>query len=248
MISAGAGRDFEFIYEADGHPRNEAADKLGGIPADSPDTYYVRHHLRRHGPVGVLLVRRQHVPARRPARAAEHVHRPEDRAGRAVRPRADRADGALRLDPLRPGRHGRRRHQASSTTSTAPRSARRGRVVRAGPGLLVSGGTLQIPAAPGDIYQTRNDAKNLSCATGSGRAVGGDREAQLQGHRPVPPGRHHGLRRRRELHEVRRIAHTARGRREVRVHQRGELASPATRPRTRRRTSRRTSRTTSGSG
>ena len=27
--------------------------------------------------------------------------------------------------------------------------------------LLVNGGTLQIQAAPGDIYQTRNDAKNL---------------------------------------------------------------------------------------
>ncbi len=42
MISAGGQRDFEFIYESAGQPRNEAADKLGGIPADAPTTYYVR--------------------------------------------------------------------------------------------------------------------------------------------------------------------------------------------------------------
>ena len=42
MISAGGNRDFEFIYEDDGNPRNEGADKLGGIPADAPNTYYVR--------------------------------------------------------------------------------------------------------------------------------------------------------------------------------------------------------------
>jgi cytochrome c len=42
MIHAGGQRDFEFIYESNGNPRNEAADKLGGIPADAPLTYYVR--------------------------------------------------------------------------------------------------------------------------------------------------------------------------------------------------------------
>jgi PKD repeat protein/glucose/arabinose dehydrogenase len=42
MIHAGGARDFEFIWEANGNPRNEAADKLGGIPADAPLEYYVR--------------------------------------------------------------------------------------------------------------------------------------------------------------------------------------------------------------
>ena len=42
MIYAGGGRDFEFIYENNGNPRNEGPDKLGGIPADSPLTYWVR--------------------------------------------------------------------------------------------------------------------------------------------------------------------------------------------------------------
>ena len=42
MIHAGGARDFEFIYESNGNPRNEAADKLGGIPDQSPLTYWVR--------------------------------------------------------------------------------------------------------------------------------------------------------------------------------------------------------------
>ncbi|MCD4523371.1 ThuA domain-containing protein [Nocardioides sp. cx-173] len=42
LISAGGSRDVEFIYEAAGQPRNEAEDKLGGVPAGFPSTYYVR--------------------------------------------------------------------------------------------------------------------------------------------------------------------------------------------------------------
>jgi cytochrome c len=42
MISAGGNRDIEFIHEANAQPRNEAEDKLGGIPAEFPSTYYVR--------------------------------------------------------------------------------------------------------------------------------------------------------------------------------------------------------------
>ena len=42
MIHAGGSRDFEFIWESNGAPRNEGADKLGGIPANSPHDYWVR--------------------------------------------------------------------------------------------------------------------------------------------------------------------------------------------------------------
>ncbi len=42
MISAGGARDIEFIYESNGNPRNEAADKLGGLPPETPLTYWVR--------------------------------------------------------------------------------------------------------------------------------------------------------------------------------------------------------------
>ena len=37
LISAGGNRDVEFIYEAQGNPRNEGADKLGGVPDRLPD-------------------------------------------------------------------------------------------------------------------------------------------------------------------------------------------------------------------
>ncbi|MDZ5661737.1 ThuA domain-containing protein [Nocardioides sp. S-58] len=42
LISAGGNRDVEFIYEAQGSPRNNAEDKLGGVPVGFPTTYYVR--------------------------------------------------------------------------------------------------------------------------------------------------------------------------------------------------------------
>ncbi|WP_281283808.1 ThuA domain-containing protein [Nocardioides dongxiaopingii] len=42
LISAGGTRDVEFIYETQGSARNNAEDKLGGVPAGFPTTYYVR--------------------------------------------------------------------------------------------------------------------------------------------------------------------------------------------------------------
>ncbi|GAA5116469.1 hypothetical protein GCM10023339_25180 [Alloalcanivorax gelatiniphagus] len=42
LISAGGNRDVEFIYEAQGSARNNAEDKLGGVLAGFPSTYYVR--------------------------------------------------------------------------------------------------------------------------------------------------------------------------------------------------------------
>ena len=108
MIYAGTGRDFEFIYENNGTPRNEAADKLGGIPADAPLTYYVRLIRRRDADR-----RSTRTTAPRSARSGRpadwHVRQPEGRAGGAVRPGADLPRRALRLDPVRPGRADRRR-------------------------------------------------------------------------------------------------------------------------------------------
>ena len=112
MISAGGNRDFEFIYEADGNPRNEGADKLGGIPADSPLDVLRADRLRRREPDRLLLLQRHDVPAGRPARAAVDVRRRPKIGPAALSDLApSRAGRALRLDPLRPGRHGRRRHR-----------------------------------------------------------------------------------------------------------------------------------------
>ena len=129
MIHAGGSRDFEFIYENNNTPRNEAADKLGGIPADAPLTYWVKlisdgSTLRAEYSYDGVDVR-----PRRPARRHLRLGGPAGRPGRAVRPGAELPGRALRLDPLQPGfvgRRWRRRRSAtepSSTTSTAPRSA-----------------------------------------------------------------------------------------------------------------------------
>ena len=89
MIYAGTGRDFEFIYENNGNPRNEAADKLGGIPADAPLTYWVK--LIRTG----SELRAQYsydgdaVHERRPRRGHLRLVGPAGRPGGAVRPGGD---------------------------------------------------------------------------------------------------------------------------------------------------------------
>src|SRR3954453_9360189 len=44
MISAGGNREFGFIYEAAGNPRNTAADNTGALPTSTPLSYYVRIH------------------------------------------------------------------------------------------------------------------------------------------------------------------------------------------------------------
>ena len=166
MISAGGNRDFEFIYEAAGNPRNEGADKLGGIPADSPLDVLRADRLRRREPDRLLLLQRHDVPAGRPARSAVDVRRPEDRPGGAVRPGSDAcrwraSTGSASTRTARAAAATR----ASSTSSRARRSAPDWERIRGDQGAVVSGGTLQIPAQPGDIYQTRNDAKNLIVRT-----------------------------------------------------------------------------------
>ena len=52
-------------------------------------------------------------------------------------------------------------------------------VVRRDQQLTVSGGKLNIPAQPGDIYGGRNDAKNLVHARRAGRPVGRDRQGRI---------------------------------------------------------------------
>ena len=109
MIYAGTGRDFEFIYEDDGTPRNEAADKLGGIPADAPTTYYVRlasdgTDVRAYYSYDGTTFSQVGRPAPISTLAGS-----ADRAGRAVRPGGHVPGRPLRLDPVQPGRADRRR-------------------------------------------------------------------------------------------------------------------------------------------
>ena len=61
--------------------------------------------------------------------------------------------------------------------------------IRGDQAAVVSGGTLQIPAQPGDIYQEPQRRQEPHRARRARRSLGGDHEAQLQGLRPVPAGR-----------------------------------------------------------
>ena len=162
MISAGGNRDFEFIYEDDGKPRNEGADKLGGIPADAPLDVLRADHLRRHGrsPRRTPTTAQTSTPVGRPAPLSAFTA-PIKIGPAALSDLAPSVPMArfdwIRFDPDGTGgggeivgrlrrHHAGRRLDASSAADQSP---------------IVNGGTLQIPAAPGDIYQTRNDAKNL---------------------------------------------------------------------------------------
>ncbi len=111
LISAGGTRDVEFIYEAAGSARNNAEDKLGGVPAGFPSTYYVRltsdgtdlrasystdgetfSPVGRPAPMSTLRRRRGSArprsPAwsRRPARRRPSTGSGSSRTARAARP------------------------------------------------------------------------------------------------------------------------------------------------------------------
>ena len=97
-------------------------------------------------------------------------------------------------------------------------------VVRRDQGLVVSGGTLKIPTAQGDVYGGDNNAKNIVLRDGSVGPVHDHGEDQARRQPPVPPGGPDRLRRRRQLHEVRspgRQHADQPGDRALRVHQRG---------------------------
>ena len=109
MIYAGSGRDFEFITEVNGTPRNEGADKLGGIPADSPLDYYVRIISDGENLTAAYSYNgNTFTPVGRPVSLATFADAKIGPAALSAEA-ADRPGRALRLDPLRPGRLGWRR-------------------------------------------------------------------------------------------------------------------------------------------
>ncbi|HEX6023292.1 MAG TPA: ThuA domain-containing protein, partial [Solirubrobacter sp.] len=161
MIYAGTGRDIEFIYESNGNPRNEAADKLGGIPADAPLTYYVRlvsdgeNLTAFYSYDGV-----QFLPVGRPASLATFNN---PKIGPAALSDLAPSVPMARFDWIRfdPDSTGGTNNQIVDEFEGTELNAAWQRI-RGDQSAIVSGGTYQIPAQPGDIYGTRNDAKNLT--------------------------------------------------------------------------------------
>ena len=165
MISAGGNRDFEFIYEAAGNPRNEGADKLGGIPADSPLTYYVRIVSDGENLTAFYSYNgTTFLPVGRPAPLSTFGDAPKigpaalsDLAPSVPMSRFD----WIRFDPDGSGGGNEGVVDEFDGTTLGADWDR----VRGDQSSVVTGGNLQIPAQPGDIYQTRNDAKNLVVRT-----------------------------------------------------------------------------------
>ena len=162
MISAGGNRDFEFIYEANGNPRNEGPDKLGGIPANSPLDYYVRivsdgTNLNAFYSYNGTTF----LPVGRPAPLSTFN---DPKIGPAALSDLAPTTPMARFDPIRfdpdstPG--GGINDVVDNFEGTTLGGA--WERIRGDQSEVVSGGTYQIPAQTGDIYQTRNDAKNLT--------------------------------------------------------------------------------------
>src|ERR671914_20936 len=166
MIHAGGSRDFEFIYENNGNPRNEGADKLGGIPADSPHEYWVR--LISDG--GMLRAEYSFdgatfLPV---GRLADISGWGNPRIGPVAL--SDQAPSHpvasfdwIRFDPDTPSGGG---GGGGGTTVTdnfdgTDVQSPPWEVVRRNQELQVSGGALRIPSSQGDLYGTNNTANNL---------------------------------------------------------------------------------------
>jgi PKD repeat protein len=163
MISAGGQRDFEFIYENAGNPRNEAADKLGGIPANAPLSYYVQIRLD-----GTQLTAYYSydgdtfLPVGRPAPLSTFSN--PQIGPVALSDLAPSKPTAyfdwIRFDPDSNGGGGGGNtvlDEFNGTDIAAPPWE----VVRRDQAMTVGSGALHIPAQPGDIYGDKNDAKNL---------------------------------------------------------------------------------------
>ena len=163
MIHAGGQRDIEFIYETGGQPRNEAADKLGGIPEDSPTTYYVR--VTSDGSeltASYSFDGSTFLPVGRPAPVSTFT---DPQIGpTALSDQAPTVPTAF-FDWIR---------FTPDTTGGADAPAGEYRddfdgsdvgagweVVRRDQEMSVSGSALRIPAAQGDLYADNNTAKNL---------------------------------------------------------------------------------------
>jgi PKD repeat protein/glucose/arabinose dehydrogenase len=162
MIFAGSTRDFEFIYENGGTPRNEGADKLGGIPADAPLTYWVR--IVRTGSTLTAFYSYDGTTFSPVGRPADISTWSAPKVGPVAL--SDQAPDFpvahfdwIRFNPDEPIGGGGGGSFVDDFNGSALGAG--WDVVRQDQNMTVDGGSLKLPAQPGDIYGGRNDAKNL---------------------------------------------------------------------------------------
>ncbi len=164
MISAGGNRQFEFIYEAAGNPRNGAADNSGALPTSTPSTYYVRIHSDGTNLTAFYsLDNDTFTPVGQPAPLstfADPQIGPTALSDSAPTVPVAKFDW-IRFDPdSGTGTGGGTTTELDQFDGTDLASPPWD-VVRRDQALTVSGSALHIPAQAGDIYGDQNDAKNL---------------------------------------------------------------------------------------
>ncbi len=167
MIYAGTGRDFEFIYENNGVARNGAADKLGGIPAEAPLTYWVK--LISDG----STLRAEYSYDGTDFDPVGQVANISGWAAPQVGPTALSGDTAttypvahfdwIRFNPDSSGGGGGGGSETEVFEDEFNGSdlGAGWDVVNRNQSLTVSGSALRMPAAAGDLYQTDNSVANL---------------------------------------------------------------------------------------
>ncbi len=167
MIYAGGNRDFEFIYENNGNPRNEGQDKLGGIPATSPLTYWVKlisdgSTLRAEysfdgvdfDPVGRTAdISGWLAPQVGPVALSDQAPTYPVARFDWVRFNPDSSGGG--------GGGGGSETELFADQFDGSDVGAGWDVVRRDQALTVSGGALRIPAATGDLYSAGGNAANL---------------------------------------------------------------------------------------
>ena len=193
MIHAGGVRDFEFIYENNGNPRNEAPGQARRHPGRRSADLLGQADLGRLDAARRVLVRRRRVRPRRPRRGHLRLGGPAGRPGRAVRPgdRRTRSRASTGSASTRTRRAAAavaaaaRRPSCSPTSSTAPTLGAGWDVVRRDQALTVS---RRRAAHPGrgrrPLCRRRQRREPRPARSRRQRALDGDREDQLRGRSP----------------------------------------------------------------
>ena len=170
MISANGVRDFEFIYENNGTPRNEGLDKLNGIPASSPHEYWVKlisdgSNLRAEysfdgvdfDPVGrVADISGWSAPQVGPVALSDQATTYPVARFDWIRFNPDSSTGGGGG-----GGGGGAETELFADEFDGTDVGAGWEVVRRDQALTVSGGALRIPAAAGDLYAAGGNAANL---------------------------------------------------------------------------------------
>ena len=170
MISANGVRDFEFIYENNGTPRNEGLDKLNGIPESSPHEYWVKlisdgSNLRAEysfdgvdfDPVGrVADISGWSAPQVGPVALSDQATTYPVARFDWIRFNPDSSTGGGGG-----GGGGGSETELFADEFDGTDVGAGWDVVRRDQALTVSGGALRIPAAAGDLYAAGGNAANL---------------------------------------------------------------------------------------